>query len=74
MRDVLDYHAHTTALGDLGETLNIDQVALYHLVPVPSNSLLQTIFMRDMPNDTLMTKDGDRFLLPSGSQDIVFEQ
>ena len=74
MRDVLDYHAHTTALGDLGETLNIDQVALYHLVPVPSNSLLQTIFMRDMPSDTLMTKDGDRFLLPSSSQDIVFEQ
>ena len=75
MRDVLDYHAHTTALGDLKETLNIKQVALYHLVPVPANSFLQTIFMRDLPSDTLMTKDGDRFLLTSRSQDeIIIEQ
>ena len=44
--DVMDYHASTDSLIELGEKSNVDMVAFYHLVPVPPNSVVEDVFLR----------------------------
>ena len=70
LRDILDYHANISEIDGLEKRLGIKQVALYHLVPVPANSLLEQIFMRDMKSDAILTKDGYRFLMPGNSDEL----
>ena len=69
--DVMDYHASTDSLIELGEKSNVDMVAFYHLVPVPPNSLLTDVFMREAPDNFLLTEDLMWFELPIDSDEIV---
>jgi ribonuclease Z len=69
--DVMDYHASTASLIELGEKSNVAMVAFYHLVPIPPNSLLEDVFMRGTPDNFVLTKDLMWFELPIGSDDIV---
>ena len=69
--DVMDYHASTDSLIELGEKSNVDMVAFYHLVPVPPNSLLEDVFLRGAPDNFLLTEDLMWFELPIDSDDIV---
>lgn len=71
LADVLSYHAWTSALAALNSKTEIGMVGLYHLVPAPSNLLLERIFMRGLPDNFLLTEDGQWFTLPSGSHDIT---
>ena len=71
MSDVLDYHASTTSVAELARSTDIDMVALYHLVPVPQNIVMEKIFMRNMPDNVVLVDDGDWFELPSESQEIL---
>lgn len=70
LRDVLDYHAHTTALPPLAERAGVRMLAFYHMVPPPRNELMQVIFMRDMPDDVVVTHDGMWFNLPANGTEI----
>jgi len=74
VNDVLDYHASTDSLIELGETSNVQMVAFYHLVPVPPNALLGTVFMRGVPDNFVLAKDLMSFELPIGSDDIVVSE
>ena len=69
--DIQDYHASTTDLADLVEKSGVRQLALYHLVPPPQNALLEKIFSRDLPEDTVLTSDGMIFELPANSEEII---
>jgi ribonuclease Z len=69
--DVLDYHASTDALIELGEQSNVDMVAFYHLVPVPLNDVLEDVFKRGMPDNFLLAKDLMWFDLPIDSDEII---
>jgi len=69
--DVMDYHASTDSLIELGETSNVDMVAFYHLVPVPLNFVLEDVFKRGVPDNFLVAEDLMWFELPVGSDDIV---
>ena len=69
--DVMDYHASTDSLIELGEKSNVDMVAFYHLVPVPPNSVVADVFMRGAPDNFLLTEDLMWFELPINSDDIV---
>ena len=69
--DVMDYHASTDSLIELGEKSHVDMVAFYHLVPVPPNSVLEEIFMRGAPDNFLLAEDLMWFELPIDSDDIV---
>jgi ribonuclease Z len=69
--DVMDYHASTASLIELGEKSNVDMVAFYHLVPVPPNSLMRDVFLRGAPGNFLLTEDLMWFELPIDSDDIV---
>lgn len=69
--DVMDYHASTESLIELGEKSNVDMVAFYHLVPVPPNSVVEDIFMRGVPDNFLLTEDLMWFELPIDSDDII---
>ena len=69
--DVMDYHASTESLIELGEKSNVDMVAFYHLVPVPPNFVLEDIFTRGVPHNFLLTEDLMWFELPIDSDDIV---
>ena len=69
--DVMDYHASTESLIELGEKSNVDMVAFYHLVPVPPNSVVEDIFTRGVPDNFLLTEDLMWFELPIDGDDIV---
>ncbi len=69
--DVMDYHASTDSLIELGETADVDMVAFYHLVPVPANFVLEDVFERGVPDNFLLAEDLMWFELPVGSDDIV---
>jgi ribonuclease Z len=69
--DVMDYHASTDSLIELGEKSNVDMVAFYHLVPVPPNSVVEDIFLRGAPDNFLLTEDLMWFELPIDGDDIV---
>ncbi|MDG0992485.1 MAG: MBL fold metallo-hydrolase, partial [Luminiphilus sp.] len=69
--DVMDYHASTSSLVALGEQSNVAMVAYYHLVPVPPNAILKTIFMRGAPDNFVLTEDRMWFELPVDSDEIV---
>lgn len=69
-QDIQDYHAHTDDLSALVEQSGVRQLALYHLVPPPSNALFAKIFSRDLPEGTVITRDGMIFELPAGSEEV----
>jgi ribonuclease Z len=63
----MDYHADTKNIGKMAAAAGVGQVAFYHLVPPVQNVVMENIFMRGVPSDTILTHDGMRFLLPAGS-------
>jgi ribonuclease Z len=69
--DIQDYHASTSALGDLVARAGVRQLALYHVVPAPRNSVMKRVFLRDLPSGTLLTHDGMIFDLPAGSDAVL---
>jgi ribonuclease Z len=48
LHDIQDYHAHAGDLAALVDQSGVRQLALYHLVPPPSNALFEKIFSRDL--------------------------
>ena len=70
LHDIQDYHAHTDDLPELAEKSGVRKLALYHLVPPPSNALFAKIFSRDLPRGTILTEDSMMFELPAGSEEI----
>ena len=72
--DVIDYHASTASLIELSAQSDVDMVAYYHLVPVPPNSIAESVFMRDAPNNFVLTSDLMWFELPIGSEQIIVNQ
>ena len=58
LHDIQDSHAHTDDLSELVDQSGVRQLALYHLVPPPSNALFEKIFTRDLPKGTVVTEDG----------------
>ena len=72
--DVMDYHASTESLIELGKNSNVDMVAFYHLVPVPRNAAAEDIFKRGIPDNFLLAEDLMSFELPIGSDEIVIKR
>ena len=70
MNDVLDYHASTDSIIELGRSTKIGLVAYYHLVPTPGNILVEKFFERDLPDNFRIARDGDWYELPANSTDI----
>jgi len=71
MTDVTSYHADMTKLEALSQAAGVKQLVLYHLVPVPVNTLVENMFKQDLNDDTILAKDLMVFDLPPGSSDIV---
>ena len=72
--DVIDYHASTASLIELSAQSDVDMVAYYHLVPVPPNGIAESVFMRDAPDNFVVTSDLMWFELPIGSDQIIVNQ
>lgn len=70
MSDVIDYHADTRSLPERARDAGIRQLALYHMVPVPPNALAARLFLRDLPDDIILTHDLQQFDLPINSTEI----
>lgn len=66
--DIQDYHAAAGDLAAIAESAGVGMLALYHLIPAPSNYLLERIFERDLPDDAVLTADGMVF---ESAQDVV---
>lgn len=70
LSDIQDYHAHTSDLAALVARSGVRQLALYHLVPPPRNALFEKIFSRDLPDGTILSRDGMLFKLPAGRETV----
>ena len=70
MTDVMDYHASTESLIQLGQEIDIGMVAYYHLVPVPANFVVEKVFERNLPENYVIADDGHWFELPANSDEI----
>jgi ribonuclease Z len=68
--DIQDYHAHTADLSELVARSGVAQLAVYHMVPPPSNALFEKVFSRDLPPGTIITEDGMQIELPAGSEAV----
>ncbi len=71
LADVLDYHAWTSALVEFNEETPVGMMAFYHMVPAPPMLLMERIFLRDAPDNFVLTNDGDWFELPADSTEII---
>jgi ribonuclease Z len=69
--DVMDYHASTDSLIELGADINAGMVAFYHLVPTPANLIMSKVFERNLPRNFVLANDGDWFELPNDSTAII---
>lgn len=70
LHDVLDYHADSLSIEGPAREAGIRQVAFYHLVPPPPNSVAERVFRRGLDPDTLLVKDLHTFDLPPNSTEI----
>lgn len=68
--DVLDYHASVQSIVALNDEIDIGMVGYYHLVPIPVTIVQQKFFERNLPENYVVTDDGDWFELPSNSDEI----
>jgi ribonuclease Z len=71
MHDIQNYHAHASTLGEVATRAGVKMLAAWHLVPPPRNTLMENLFLRDLPEGTVLTRDGMVFELPAGSEDIA---
>lgn len=74
MTDVIDYHADSLSLEARATEAGIRQLAYYHLVPVPANSLAEDMFARGLSADTLLVRDLHTFDLPPDSTEILIHE
>ncbi len=70
LRDVIGYHAHTTAIAAAAAEIEIGLLAFYHLVPPPRNAQMEGVFMQGVDDDIVLTEDLMWFELPVGSDTI----
>jgi ribonuclease Z len=67
MHDVIDYHADSLSIENSAKLGGVKQLVLYHLVPLPPNTLSERMFRRGLSPDTLLAEDLMVFDLPVGS-------
>jgi ribonuclease Z len=70
LMDVTDYHANTDSIVSLIDQANIQLTAYYHMVPPPSNIIMQKIYQRDLPDSAVLTEDGMWFELVVGGDEV----
>jgi len=68
--DIPAYHAHAVELGPLAERTGVRMLGVYHFVPPPRNYLMERIYRHDLPDGTVLTRDGTEFKLPADSTAI----
>jgi ribonuclease BN (tRNA processing enzyme) len=73
LHDIQDYHATTSDLSRLVDEAEINQLALYHLVPAPRNAMAVAAFANGVPDGSVITEDGMTFSLPSDSELIIID-
>ena len=70
-RDVMDYHAHTDTILSVAKQANVKLTAYYHMVPAPSNIIMERIYQRDMPENVVLSEDGMWFELAVGTDEVT---
>lgn len=74
--DIQTYHTPTTEAAKLAREAEVGHLVLYHLIPAPRNSLIESIFTRGIEeefSDFTLSDDGTMVVLPVGSKDIFIE-
>ncbi|MFT7685270.1 MAG: ribonuclease Z [Candidatus Azotimanducaceae bacterium] len=70
LTDVRDYHASTDKLLEMIEENDVQMIGFYHMVPAPSNIVMEKIYKNDLPTNVVLTDDGMWFTLPVGSDQV----
>lgn len=67
LKDVQDYHASTEKLIEMIGASDVQMTGFYHMVPAPTNIVMEKIYKNDLPDNVVLTDDGMWFTLPVGS-------
>ena len=68
MTDVFDYHADIDKLQQASQAAGVKQLVFYHMVPTPTNPIMDWIWQRDLDSNTVIADDGMVFELPAANQ------
>jgi len=68
--DIQDYHASTDAISMMASDIDVQLVVFYHLVPATDAYLGEREFRRNMPENFLISKERQWYILPSEKKEI----
>lgn len=68
--DIPSYHAHASELDALARLTGVRMLAVYHYVPPPRNAVMERVYRSELPDGTILTRDGMVFELPAESTEI----
>lgn len=75
--DIQDYHASPLEAAEIANEAGVKELALYHLVPTPPNTIAEKTFLRGVsdirPSGVTLGYDGLTYSLPLGSNEIFQE-
>ena len=77
IKDIQDYHTEAIDVARLAKKANVSHLILYHLLPAPTNYLLENIFVRGLKEEFknfTLSNDGTIVLLPSNSKEIIIRE
>ena len=74
--DIQDYHTSPVEAAELANDAKVKELVLYHLVPSPTNKLVENIFLRGVssvrPDGVTLAEDGMVIDLPLSSETVIF--
>ncbi len=74
--DIQDYHTSPIEAAEVANRAKVAELVLYHLVPAPTNMLVESIFLRGVssvrPDGVTLADDGMVIDLPLGSEKVFF--
>lgn len=74
--DIQDYHTSPVEAAEVANDAKVKELVLYHLVPSPTNKLVESIFLRGVssvrPDGVTLAEDGMVIDLPLSSETVIF--
>ena len=70
LSDVQDYHASTETLIEMIDARDVQMTGFYHMVPAPTNIVMEKIYKNDLPDNVVLTEDGMWFTLQVGNDRV----
>ncbi|MAH79249.1 MAG: MBL fold metallo-hydrolase [Gammaproteobacteria bacterium] len=75
--DIQDYHTTIKEAGEIARDSNVKHLLIYHAIPTPRNTIMESVFLRPIENlfeDFSLSDDGTRVIMPVNNNEIVIDR